>query len=38
MLDILALAMLAGLAGLVVGELIDGVRGGSGKLHDWYHE
>ena len=38
MLDILALAILAGLAGLVVGELVDGVRRGSGKLHDRYHE
>jgi hypothetical protein len=38
MLDILALAILAGLAGLVVGELVDAVRAGSGKLHDRYHE
>ena len=38
MLTILVLAIMAGLAGLVVGELIDGVRGGSRKLHDRYHE
>ena len=38
MLDILVLAILAGLAGLVVGELVDGARGGSRKLHDRYHE
>lgn len=38
MLNILVVAILAGLAGLVVGELVDAARRGSGKLHDRYHE
>lgn len=38
MLDIVVMAIMAGLAGLLVGELIDAVRRGSGKLHDRYHE
>ncbi|MDB5918373.1 MAG: hypothetical protein JWR40_2607 [Massilia sp.] len=38
MLEMLVVAILAGIAGLVAGELIDGVRRGTGKLHDWYHE
>ena len=38
MLNILVVTILAGLAGLVVGELVDAVRRGSGKLHDRYHE
>jgi hypothetical protein len=38
MFDIVVLAILIGLVGLVAGELVDGVRGGSRKLHDRYHE
>ena len=38
MLNIVVMAILAGLAGLVVGELVDAVRRGSGELHDRYHE
>jgi hypothetical protein len=38
MMDFVALAILAGLAGLVVGELVDAVRAGTGKLRDRYHE
>jgi hypothetical protein len=38
MLNILVIAILAGMAGLVLYEIIDEVRGGSGRLHDRYHE
>lgn len=38
MLNILAIAILAGMAGLVLYEIIDEVRGGSSRLHDRYHE
>ena len=38
MLTIVVMTILAGLAGLVVGELVDAARSGSGKLHDRYHE
>lgn len=38
MLNILVVAILGGMAGLVVYELIQEVRGGSNELHDRYHE
>lgn len=38
MLNILVVAILAGMAGLVLYEIIDEVRGGSNRLHDRYHE
>lgn len=38
MLNILVVAIFAGMAGLVVYEIIEEVRGGSGRLHDRYHE
>lgn len=38
MLNVLVVAILAGMAGLVLYEIIDEVRGGSNRLHDRYHE
>ena len=38
MFSLLAIAILAGMAGLVVVVLVDEVRGGSHELHDHYHE
>jgi hypothetical protein len=38
MLNILMVAIFAGMAGLVLYEFVDEVRGGSGRLHDRYHE
>lgn len=38
MLNVLVVAMLAGMAGLVVYEIIEEVRGGSSRLRDRYHE
>lgn len=38
MLNILAIAILAGMAGLVLFEIIAEVRGGSSRLEDRYHE
>lgn len=38
MFDLLAMGMLGGLAGLVIYEIIDEVRGGISKLRDHYHE
>ncbi len=38
MLNLLVMAILAGMGGLVVYEIITEVRGGSGRLHDRYHE
>jgi hypothetical protein len=38
MFDIIAMASLAGLAGLVVYEIVEEIRGGSSRLHDRYHE
>lgn len=38
MLNILVIAILAGMAGLVVYEIVTEVRGGSNRLHDRYHE
>jgi hypothetical protein len=38
MLNILVIAILAGMAGLVLYEIIDEVRGGSSRLRDRYHE
>lgn len=38
MFDIIANAILSGMAGLVAYEIISEVRGGSGKLHDRYHD
>lgn len=38
MLNVLVVAILAGMAGLVVYEIIEEVRGGSGRLRDRYHE
>lgn len=38
MFDWVALAMLSGLVGLVMYELIQEVRGSSDQLHDHYHE
>lgn len=38
MLNLLVVAMFAGMAGLVLYEIIEEVRGGSGPLRDRYHE
>lgn len=38
MLNILVIAILSGMAGLVLYEIISEVRGGSDRLHDRYHE
>jgi hypothetical protein len=38
MLDILVIGMLAGMATLIGFEIFQEVRGGSGKLRDWYHQ
>jgi hypothetical protein len=38
MLNMLVLAILGGMVGLVLYELVDEVRGGSHELHDRYHE
>lgn len=38
MLNILVMAIFAGMAGLVVYEIIEEVRGASGRLRDRYHE
>lgn len=38
MLNILVVAILSGMAGLVIYEIVQEVRGGSGRLHDRYHE
>jgi hypothetical protein len=38
MLELMVVAILAGIAALVVGELVDGALAGSGKLQDRYHE
>jgi hypothetical protein len=38
MLDILVMAILGGMAGLVVYEVISEVRGGASRLRDRYHE
>jgi hypothetical protein len=38
LIDLLGMAMLAGLAGLVAYEIVAEVRGASEPLHDRYHE
>jgi hypothetical protein len=38
MLNIIVIAILSGMAGLIVYEVVDEVRGGSKRLHDRYHE
>ncbi len=38
MLSMLVIAILGGMVGLVLYELVDEVRGGSHELHDRYHE
>ncbi len=38
MLNMLIVAILGGMVGLVVYELVEEIRGGSNKLHDHYHE
>jgi hypothetical protein len=38
MLSMLVIGILGGMAGLVLYELVQEVRGGSRKLHDRYHE
>jgi len=38
MLSAWVIAILAGMVGLVVYELVQEVRGGSHRLHDRYHE
>jgi hypothetical protein len=38
MLDFLIMAMLGGMAGLVLFEIVSEVRGGSKRLQDRYHE
>jgi hypothetical protein len=38
MLSMLVVAILGGMVGLVIYELVEEVRGGSHKLHDRYHE
>lgn len=38
MLNLLVIAILGGMAGLILYELVDEVRGGSHELHDRYHE
>jgi hypothetical protein len=38
MLSLIVIAILGGMAGLIVYEIVQEVRGGSGKLRDRYHE
>lgn len=38
MFDIIAMVILGGMAVLIAYEIVDEARGGSGKLHDRYHE
>jgi hypothetical protein len=38
MFSMLVVAIMAGMAGLILYELIDEVRGSSHDLHDHYHE
>ena len=38
MLNMLVMAILGGMVGLVLYELVEEVRGGSHELHDRYHE
>jgi hypothetical protein len=38
MLDIIVMAILGGMAALIAYEIVDEIRGGSGKLHDRYHD
>lgn len=38
MLSLLVIGILSGMAGLVIYELVEEVRGGSHQLHDRYHE
>jgi hypothetical protein len=38
MLSLMVFAMLGGMAGLVVYELVQEIRGGKHQLHDRYHE
>ena len=38
MLSLLVMAILGGMVGLVLYELVQEVRGGSKELHDRYHE
>lgn len=38
MLSMLVIAILGGMVGLVIYELVEEVRGGSDDLHDRYHE
>ena len=38
MLNMLVIAILGGMVGLILYELVDEVRGGSHELHDRYHE
>jgi hypothetical protein len=38
MVEIVALASLGGMAGLVLVELVEQIRGSSGRYHDRYHE
>jgi hypothetical protein len=38
MLNMLVIAILGGMVGLVIYELVEEVRGGSDDLHDRYHE
>jgi hypothetical protein len=38
MLNFLVVAIFAGMAALVAYEIIAEIRGGSGRLHDRYHE
>jgi hypothetical protein len=38
MLSVIVMAILGGTAGLIVFEIVQEIRGGSGKLQDRYHE
>lgn len=38
MLNIIVIAILGGMAGLILYEIVSEIRGGAGKLHDRYHE
>jgi hypothetical protein len=38
MLEILVMAILGGMAGLVLYEIVTEIRGGTSRLHDRYHE
>lgn len=38
MLNIMVIAILSGMVGLVAYELVEEIRGGTRRLHDWYHE